>query len=257
MDIKKIKSLTSNGALDQCNVKNAQVGSNGYGFVYFNFRDISIDPLFRKWSGKVCGAGAHFGDFEGFMALDEIKCDKLSNIGGLMNDIKHDLLLAGSLKTLLPDLEFGGDEQLFHTLLFVMTPDSLFFPAVFYYGASGTSLGGWRSKKYEMFPKRTREEFNFSPFDLDKDGLTGLIEAQMFALRKVPVSDFCGIYSHDLGNALMCVHNGVAFIEEFGYDYDEFDVEIVLEYHGYDFEQDKFNYRKMVKRAKLKKKWVN
>ena len=54
----------------------------------------------------------------------------------------------------------------------------------------------------------------------------------------------------------MCVHKGVPIVTELGYsyEYDENDVEIVLEYHGYDFEQDKFNYRDMVKRAKLKKK---
>ncbi|MBA7583995.1 hypothetical protein ES708_25947 [subsurface metagenome] len=251
MDVKKIKSLVSNGALGQLNIGKAQVGSNGYGFVFFDLNDTSVDPLFRKWSGKVCGAGAHFGDFEKFMALDELKFDKLSDVGGLMRDIKHDLLLAGSLKTLLPDMEFGGDEMLFDVLMFVMTPNNQFFPATFYYGPSGTSLGGWGLEKYQKFPREIRDEFNFSPFDLDKDGLTGLNEAQIFALKKVPVSDFCGIYKHDLGDALMCVHDGVAFVMELGYDYEygEHEVEIVLDYLGYDFERDKFNFKEMVKKA--------
>ena len=153
-----------------------------------------------------------------------------------------------------------------------MTPDGLFFPATFYYGASGTSLGGWHLEDYKRFPREMRDEFNFSPFDLDKDELTGLIEAQMFALKKAPVSDFCGIYSHDLGNALNGVYDGVAFIQELGYDYDEVEVEVIeelgdydelelgydfYEYYvkivlssiGYDFERDKFNYREMVKKA--------
>ena len=115
--------------------------------------------------------------------------------------------------------------------MFVLTPEGLFFPANFYYGASGTALGGWMLKRYQKFPKETYDEFNFSPFDLDKDGLTGLIEAHMFALKKVPVSDFCGIYKHDLGNTLMCVHNSVAIIREFAYDYGEEEVEFVLKYH--------------------------
>jgi len=263
MDVKKIKSLASKGALGQLDVGKAQVGSNEYGFVFFDFNDTSVDPMFRKWSGKVCGAGAHFGDFEKFMALDEIKFDKLSDVGGLMKDIKHDLLLAGSLKTLLPDMEFGGDEMLFDVLLFVVTPDDQFFPATFYYGPSGTSLGGWDSEDYKRFPRKMRDEFNFSPFDLVKDGLTGLIEAQIFALQKVPVSDFCGIYSYDLGNSLMCVYDGVAFIVDLGYDYDEveikvieesrnfyeFDIKIVLRSIGYDFERDKFNFKELVKKA--------
>lgn len=251
MDIKKIKNLASNGTLGQLNVEKAQVGSNGYGFVFFDFQE---DYSYVKHSSKICGAGTHFGDFESFMSLDELKFDKLSDVGRLMKDIKHDLLLAGSLKTLLPDLEFGGDEMLFYVLMFVMTPDGLFFPATFYYGPSGTSLGGWRLEKYQDFPRKTRDEFNFSPFDFDKDGLTGLIEAQMFALQKVPVSDFCGIYEHDLGSALMCVHNGVAFVMELGYDYEysEHEIEIVLDYYGYDFERDKFNFREMIKKAKKK-----
>lgn len=247
MDINKIKSLTSNGALGLLDIRKAQVGYNGYGFVFFDFQNILVDSIFRKWSGKVCGAGANFGDFEKFRALDEIKFDKLSNIDSLKDDVLQDLLLAGSLKTLLPDLKFGGDEMLFLVLMFVMTPDNLFFPAIFYYGASGTSLGGWRLEKYQKFPREICEKFNFSPFDLDKDGLTGLIEAQMFALKKVPVSDFCGIYSHDLGNTLMGVYDGVAFIQDLGYEYGENDVKILLDYLDYDFERDKFNFREIVK----------
>ena len=250
MDVKKIKNLASDGALGLLDFKQAQIGSNGYGFVFFDFNDTSFDPMFRKHSSKVCGAGANFGDFESFMALEELKFDKLSNIDGLMNDIKHDLLLAGSLKTLLPDMEFGGDEQLFDVLMFVMTPNDQFFPANFYYGASGTSLGGWHSEDYEVFPIEFRKKFNFSPFDLDKDGLTGLIEAQIFALKKVPVSDFCGIYLHDLGNALMVVHDGRPLIMELGNNYGEYEVEIVLDYLGYDFERYKFNYREMIKKSK-------
>ena len=254
MDIIKIKNLALKGTIGQLDTDRAQVGSNGYGFVYFDFSNSLLDPIFNKRSGKVCGAGAHFGDFERFMELEEIKFDKLSSIDGLIDDIKFDLLLAGSLKTLLPNLVFGGDEQLFDALMFVFTPDNYFFPANFYYGASGTALGGWMFEQYQEFPNKISKEFNFSPFDLDKDKLTGLVEAQVFALRRVPVSDFCGIYKHDMGNSLMCIHDGKPIIMELGYSYEYDDVEIVLEYHGYDFKQDKFNYREMVKRAKLKKK---
>ena len=52
----------------------------------------------------------------------------------------------------------------------------------------------------------------------------------------------------------MCVHDGRAFIQELGYDYEysEDEVKIVLDYLGYDFERDKFNFREMVKKAKTK-----
>lgn len=250
MNIIEIKDLASKGAIGQLDIRRAQVGSNGYGFVYFNFS--SVDRVFKRRSSKLCGAGTHFGDFEKFMELEEINFDRLSDIKGILKGIKHDLLLTGSLRTLLPDLVFGGDEQLFDALVFVITPENCFFPANFYYGASGTALGGWLFKQYQEFPDEISEEFNFSPFDLDKDGLTGLVEAQMFALKRVPVSDFCGIYRHDMGSALMGVLNGVPIVMELGFpkEYDEVDVELILESYGYDLERDKFNYKEIVKRAK-------
>ena len=249
MIVDSLKLLVSNASIGIDNFNKSTVGSNGYGFIYKNHRTEKLPFITRMGSGKVCGAGANFGDFESFTSLEELKFDKLSDVGGLMRDIKHDLLLAGSLKTLLPDIEFGGDEQLFEAWMFVKTPKDQYFPATFYYGASGTSLGGWHSEDYKRFPREIRDEFNFSPFDLDKDGLTGLIEAQIFALKKVPVSDFCGIYLHDLGNALMVVHDGRPLIMELGNNYGEYEVEIVLDYLGYDFELDKFNFREMVKKA--------
>jgi hypothetical protein len=252
MDLVKIKNLTSMGAIGQLDIQRAQVGSNGYGFVYFDFSNPLVDPAFRKRSSKVCGAGAHFGDFEKFMGLEELNLERLSDVKGILKDIKHDLLLAGSLKTLLPDLRIGGDERMFSSLMFVLTPEDLFFPATFYFGPSGTALGGWIIKQYQEFPTEISNEFNFSPFDLDKDGLTGLVEAQMFALKKIPVSDLCGIYAHDSGSALMFVLNGVPIVMELGYpkEYDEDDVGLILEGYGYDIEQDKFNYKEIVKRAK-------
>ena len=256
MKVDSLKLLVSNASIGIDNFNKSTVGLNGYGFLYKKIRRTSVHSeeqfFIRRESGKVCGAGAHFGDFESFMTLDEIEFNKLSDIGGLLRDIKHDLLLAGSLKTLLPDIVFGGHEQLFEAWMFVKTPDDKFFPATFYYGASGTSIGGWHPENYDIFPVEFRKLINCSPFDLDKDSLTGLIEAHMFALQKVPVSDFCGIYRHDLGNALMCVHDGVAFTMELGYDYEygEDEVKIVLDYLGYDFERDKFKFREMVKKAR-------
>jgi len=75
MDIIEIKNLVSKGAIGQLDIRRAQVGSNGYGFLYFDFSNSLVDPLFNRRSGKVCRAGAHFGDFERFMELEEIKFD--------------------------------------------------------------------------------------------------------------------------------------------------------------------------------------
>lgn len=41
----------------------------------------------------------------------------------------------------------------------------------------------------------------------------------------------------------------VAFIEESGRDFYEFDIKIVLRFIGYDFEQDKFNFKELVKKT--------
>lgn len=117
--------------------------------------------------------------------------------------------------------------------MFVRTPDGKQFPATFYYGPSGTSLGGWMSYKDSkgdyFFPEDFASIINFSPFDFSKDEREGLIEALECALRKVPVSDFFGVYQHDGGNALMGVKSGIPFSIELGYEFDETDIEIWLD----------------------------
>jgi hypothetical protein len=84
-----------------------------------------------------------------------------------------------------------------------------------------TNLGGWDSEIYdEIFPKRIYKLINGSPFDFTKDELEALIEALECALKKVPISDFYGVYHHDFGKILMGVRFGVPFIVEMGYEYD-------------------------------------
>lgn len=133
------------------------------------------------------------------------------------------------MKTLLPKLEFGGDEILFDVWIFVRTPDGKQFPAAFYYGPSGTALGGWEFHEYqEVFSNDFCLVINGSPFDFNKDERECLIEALECALKKVPVSDYYGVYNHDLGNALIGVKAGVPFIIELGFEYDEIDIEFYL-----------------------------
>jgi len=118
-----------------------------------------------------------------------------------------DLLLAGSLKTLIPKLQFGGDETFFNIWMFVKTPDGKTFPGTFYYGASGPSVGGWM-----RYIPSSKCPFNFSPFDFKKEELNLFLDALEFALKKIPVSDFEGIYRHDLGNSHMGIIDGKPFI---------------------------------------------
>lgn len=93
-----------------------------------------------------------------------------------------------------------------------------------------TNLGGWDSESYdEIFPKRIYKLINGSPFDFTKDELEALIEALECALKKVPISDFYGVYHHDFGKILMGVRFGVPFIVEMGYEYDEIDIEFYLD----------------------------
>ncbi len=88
------------------------------------------------------------------------------------------------MKTVLPTLEFGGDESLFDVWMFVRTPEGKQFPATFYYGPSGTSLGGWHSENYDkVFPKNFAQIINASPFDFSKDEKESLIEALELALK--------------------------------------------------------------------------
>jgi hypothetical protein len=188
-------------------------------------------------SSKICNLGA----YRDLLKIWSSRHDKMQNLDELvLYDEKYDCLYGGALKTLLPTLEFGGYENLFDVWMFVRTPDGKQFPATFYFGASGTALGGWHSEKYDkIFPKSFASIINFSPFDFSKDERESLIEALECALRKVPVSDFYGVYQHDGGNALMGVKAGVPFIIELGYEYDKTDIDFYLE--EVEYFKDKFD----------------
>ena len=112
----------------------------------------------------------------------------------------------------------------------VLTPNKLVFPAKLYYGASGMSLAGWRSWRYDkVFPQDFRAVINCSPFDLSKAELEQLIEALELSLKKVPPADFYGIYRHDEGNILIGLKKSRPFIFNLGYTYSNKDIKIYLE----------------------------
>ncbi len=227
MDIKDLLNLVVKASAGEDDLDQAAVGFHGYGFIFKDPLNSKEEYVITSQSGKVCGMGAYRNLLKKWFS----EHNEISNIDDLLlYDEKYDCLYGGSLKTLLPTLEFGGDENLFDVWMFIKTPEEKKFPATFYFGPSGTSFGGWKFHKYQkVFSNDFSQIINCCPFDFSEDELEGLIEALECTLKKVPVADFYGVYHHDLGNALMGVKSGIPFIIELGYEYDETDIEFFLE----------------------------
>ena len=116
---------------------------------------------------------------------------------------------------------------MFEVWMFVKTPQDRIFPATLYYGQSGLKIGGcdpdfakhfiFDKKLLPKYPKKFKTIINFSPYDLTQEEKEELAEALELALRKVPVSDFYGIFQHDFGNLLMGIKNGKPIMVELGF----------------------------------------
>ena len=224
-NIKELLELVSQAAKGKDHIKKGAVGYGGYGFVFKN-SDSRIPYIIGFGSSKFAGAGSMRDVVKTFKKLSD--SSQKFELQDLMTQQEElDLLLAGSLKTLIPGLRFGGDEILFNSWMLAKTPDDKIFPATFYYGASGMSVGGWQGydskndyllEKFktetgkELFPEDFVSVFNFSPFKFKKEELNLFLDALEFALKKIPVSDFEGIYRHDLGNSHMGIIDGKPFI---------------------------------------------
>lgn len=106
--------------------------------------------------------------------------------------------------------------------MFVKTPEGYIFPATFYYGQSGTSVGGWRiHRAKEVFPPEFFSFINFSPFNFTPDELDAFIEALELSLKMVLVADYYGIFQGDDGYTLMCVKDNIPYLMELGGSYDK------------------------------------
>jgi len=212
-DLLFLASEASNG---KDNFEKSAIGSNGYGFV---FKDLDSHLSYVTYLGSsgVFGAGAYRDMIKKFNAFKVLDPELLFNY-----DEKYDLLLAGSLKTLVPELQFGGYEILFDVWMFVKTPNAEQFPARFYYGSFGTQIAGWQPDYIDydtgkkLFPEEFEANINFSPFSMDDNQKNLFLDALEFALKKVPVSDFWGVLNHDLGNRFMGVKHGKPFVKELG-----------------------------------------
>lgn len=205
MDNEELLILVSAAAKGLDTIKKGAVGYNGYGFV---FRDPSIMsvPYAKIGGSKFCTLSSHR------------EIGKKWDAKSLRDELRHDIYLAGCLKTLVPTLKFGGDELLFTCWLFVCTPEGMKFPSIFYYGQSGMSLRGWGVNEDYSYKEHFSEEFNkmvnFNPFHFSKEELNLLVEALEKALKKAPASDFYGVYRHDLGQTLMGVKYKTPFFRE-------------------------------------------
>ncbi len=211
MRIEQLIELVTNASKGKDNIKEGSVGSNDYGFVFKN-PNSSIPFVTVIHSHKYCEAGS---------SRDALKnWYKYKNFEDIMNyskfDELKDLILAGSLKTLAPSLIFGG-YNIFTVWMFVKTPNARTFPAVFYWGSSGVSIGGWASygitpfAKEIIFPEDFLEIVNFSPFKFTDDEQGCFLDALEFALKKAPVSDFWGLFNRDIGNSFMGIRKGEPF----------------------------------------------
>ncbi len=218
MEIESLLKLVSGAADGKDDFKEGAIGFNGYGFVFRDYDYKSKNSfIIGDGSSKLCSVGAFRGVYKRSIEIQgPIKGSK-----DLLNySPKLDLFFGGALKTLIPRTEFGGCEQLFHVWMFVKTPKGQTFPATFYYGQSGTSIGGW-SPDYRVFlfaeartfPPEFESVINFSPFNFSKIELEEFIEALVLSLDKVPTSDFEGVYEHDLGRELMGIRSGKPFVK--------------------------------------------
>lgn len=221
LSLDRLLELVSGASKEEDKIEEGVVGYNGYGFVFRDFDYQSKKSyLTDVGSSKLCAFGAFRDVYRNFVNNeDENKSpDQLLNY-----DPKLDLYFGGALKTLIPDLKFGGEEILFNVWIFVKTPKNQIFPITFYYGQSGTSIGGW-SPNHRLFTKKSmlsqelNSIINFSPFNLSKTELEELVEALTCSLNKLQISNFEGLYEHDLGVDLMGIKSGVPFIYKFGAD---------------------------------------
>ncbi len=187
-------------------VKKGLVSYRGYSFLFID------SSLFEFTSSRLSSAGA-FYDVEKRFSHSNVKdLDHLFDL--LLYDQKIDLLFAGSLKTLVPTLQFGLDhETLFYVLVIVRTPDNKIIPITYYYGPSGTSIGKIDCPEVLIKKILRNEKLKvLNPSNLSKAKIRQLLDALEGSLRKVPMTDFEGVYSHDHGTSLMGLENGKPFI---------------------------------------------
>ncbi len=227
-EIQTLLKLLDSTTEDKVNFKDKVIHFQGYSFI---FRDPFLEP--RESYVEVIHSGkfSSAGFWRKVIKVSLKNLDKIESLNELdLEDTKLDFLYGGSLKSLMPTLRFGGDEDLFAIWMFVKTPEGCIFPATFYYGKSGTSLGGWHlDDAKQVFPPEFFSIINFSPFDFTPDELDAFIEALELSLKMVPVGDYYGIYKGDNGYVLMGAKDNRPLYMELGWSYDKNKIKRYLE----------------------------
>jgi hypothetical protein len=212
-EVEKLLELVSIVAKGKDRVDLGAVGFNGYGFVFRDPFNSQVSYITIQGSSKFCSISLLLKRNIFQQDFDKHNLKGLRDF--MMENDNYNLLLASSLKTLIPTLKFGGDERLFFAWMFVRTPDGKQFPATFYYGQSGMSLGGWSfledDSEESYFPVDFKSKININPFEISREKLEDIVEALEHSLRKITLSDFYGVYKHDFGRTLMGVQYGRPF----------------------------------------------
>lgn len=219
-EISEFLDLLEDTAEDKVNYQDKVIHFQGYSFL---FRDRWLKSREPYVTGLHSSKFSSVGFWRKIIKYSMDNLDKIKDLNELnLDDTKRDYFFGGALKTLIPDLTFGGDEVLFDVWMFVKTPEGYMFPATFYYGKSGTSLGGWYlDEAKEVFPPNFFSIINFSPFNFNTDGLDAFIEALELSLKMVPVTDYYGIYYGENGYTILGVKDGQPYLKELGWVYDE------------------------------------
>ncbi len=223
-ELLKILEITSE---DKVNYRDKAIYFQGYSVV---FRDRWLKSRKPYVTGLKSSKFSSVGFWRRVINYSMENLDKINNLNELnLEETKLDFLFGGSLKTLLPTLTFGGDETLFKVWMLVRTPEKHIFPATFYYGKSGTSVGGWYlDEAEEVFPSEFCLIINFSPFDFKPDELDAFVEALELSLKLVPVADYYGIYYGENGYILMGARDNKPLYMELGWSYDKRKIEEYL-----------------------------
>ena len=218
MNINHLIRLVLNASKGINNIDEGAIGFSNYGFL---FRQVSLiaDRFGLEYTSGLSPVGSRRELIEDW-DNDNIQ-KKVTYLCYRSNKVK-DLHYAGALKTLLPSVEFGGNDKFFEVGMLIKTPNSKIFPATFYWGSKGLAIGGWKQEIFSHFVmlEKSNTYINFAPLELTDDKLDGLIETIQHTLQTVHVSDFEGDYWTEFGGTTMGIRSGKPFIMEIPIDND-------------------------------------